>query len=233
MGCCRTGTYYAAILENRVDFEGKVVGDIGAGSGILSLFAAQVRPAACRRDHAEAPAHAQPGPMNESAVTSAAAPCVCPCISHHRCLANIIGVAHTLWAGHEQAGARKVYAVEASAMAEYCGMLKDANPGAGTHCANRSSSSRPAVARTPLASRWWASSRSLACAAAMLVMQRCMHAACAAARQGWLEKGVGTRGLWLAVKTYFSLYLFVWVRAAFPQYPYDQYMIKIEGVIAT
>ena len=40
----RTGTYYAAILENRADFEGKVVGDIGAGSGILSLFAAQARP---------------------------------------------------------------------------------------------------------------------------------------------------------------------------------------------
>ena len=39
----RTGTYYAAILENRADFEGKVVGDIGAGSGILSLFAAQAR----------------------------------------------------------------------------------------------------------------------------------------------------------------------------------------------
>ena len=30
----------------------------------------------------------------------------------------------------EQAGARKVYAVEASAMADYCVMLKDANPGA-------------------------------------------------------------------------------------------------------
>jgi len=42
----RTGTYYAAILENRADFEGQVVGDIGAGSGILSLFAAQARRAA-------------------------------------------------------------------------------------------------------------------------------------------------------------------------------------------
>ena len=38
----RTGTYYAAILENAADFEGKVVMDVGAGSGILSLFAAQV-----------------------------------------------------------------------------------------------------------------------------------------------------------------------------------------------
>ena len=38
----RTGTYYAAILENRADFNGKAVMDVGAGSGILSLFAAQV-----------------------------------------------------------------------------------------------------------------------------------------------------------------------------------------------
>jgi 2-polyprenyl-3-methyl-5-hydroxy-6-metoxy-1,4-benzoquinol methylase len=38
----RTGTYYSAILDNRADFEGKTVMDVGAGSGILSLFAAQV-----------------------------------------------------------------------------------------------------------------------------------------------------------------------------------------------
>ena len=38
----RTGTYYAAILENPTDFQHKVVMDVGAGSGILSLFAAQV-----------------------------------------------------------------------------------------------------------------------------------------------------------------------------------------------
>eukprot|EP00879_Flechtneria_rotunda_P016020 GHRR01016756.1.p1 GENE.GHRR01016756.1~~GHRR01016756.1.p1 ORF type:complete len:244 (+),score=67.36 GHRR01016756.1:488-1219(+) len=37
----RTGTYHAAITENQADFEGKVVMDVGAGSGILSLFAAQ------------------------------------------------------------------------------------------------------------------------------------------------------------------------------------------------
>lgn len=38
----RTGTYYAAIVENAADFQGKLVMDVGAGSGILSLFAAQV-----------------------------------------------------------------------------------------------------------------------------------------------------------------------------------------------
>ncbi|EOY06511.1 hypothetical protein SCA6_015819 [Theobroma cacao] len=37
----RTGTYYAAVIENRADFTGHVVVDVGAGSGILSLFAAQ------------------------------------------------------------------------------------------------------------------------------------------------------------------------------------------------
>ena len=37
----RTGTYYAAIMENAADFAGRVVMDVGAGSGILSLFAAQ------------------------------------------------------------------------------------------------------------------------------------------------------------------------------------------------
>ena len=39
----RTGTYHAAIAENPADFAGKVVMDVGCGSGILSLFAAQVR----------------------------------------------------------------------------------------------------------------------------------------------------------------------------------------------
>ncbi|PKI65102.1 hypothetical protein CRG98_014571 [Punica granatum] len=37
----RTGSYYAAVMENRDDFAGRVVVDVGAGSGILSLFAAQ------------------------------------------------------------------------------------------------------------------------------------------------------------------------------------------------
>lgn len=37
----RTGTYCAAILDNKADFANKAVCDVGAGSGILSLFAAQ------------------------------------------------------------------------------------------------------------------------------------------------------------------------------------------------
>lgn len=37
----RTGTYFWAIMQNPADFADKVVVDVGAGSGILSLFAAQ------------------------------------------------------------------------------------------------------------------------------------------------------------------------------------------------
>lgn len=37
----RTGGYYNAIMKNAADFKGKVVMDVGAGSGILSIFAAQ------------------------------------------------------------------------------------------------------------------------------------------------------------------------------------------------
>lgn len=37
----RTATYQRAIFDNSIDFEGKVVMDVGAGSGILSFFAAQ------------------------------------------------------------------------------------------------------------------------------------------------------------------------------------------------
>ena len=37
----RTSTYQKAILDNPIDFNGKVVLDVGAGSGILSFFAQQ------------------------------------------------------------------------------------------------------------------------------------------------------------------------------------------------
>ncbi|KAL0744235.1 hypothetical protein Bca4012_085748 [Brassica carinata] len=40
-GALVPGTYYAAVMENRSDFAGRVVVDVGAGSGILSMFAAQ------------------------------------------------------------------------------------------------------------------------------------------------------------------------------------------------
>jgi histone-arginine methyltransferase CARM1 len=36
----RTGTYFTAILEHRAAFFGKIVMDVGAGSGVLSCFAA-------------------------------------------------------------------------------------------------------------------------------------------------------------------------------------------------
>ena len=36
------GTYYWSIMENKRDFKDKVVMDVGAGTGILSFFAAMV-----------------------------------------------------------------------------------------------------------------------------------------------------------------------------------------------
>lgn len=41
MDTIRTNTYKNAILNNKADFIDKVVMDVGAGSGILSIFAAQ------------------------------------------------------------------------------------------------------------------------------------------------------------------------------------------------
>ena len=38
---CHIGTYQQAFLENRKNFEDKVVLDVGTGTGILSFFAAQ------------------------------------------------------------------------------------------------------------------------------------------------------------------------------------------------
>jgi len=69
----RTATYQRAIHDNWPDFKERVVMDVGAGSGILSFFAAQV-------------------------------------------------------------GARRVYAVEASSMAEHCEQLVKANGQAGRIC---------------------------------------------------------------------------------------------------
>lgn len=64
----RTGTYWAAINENAADFRGKTVVDVGAGSGILSLFAAQAGAdrvyaveASAMADHAERLCAANPG----------------------------------------------------------------------------------------------------------------------------------------------------------------------------
>ena len=37
----RTGAYYQAVMQNRRQFEGRVVLDVGTGSGILAAFAAK------------------------------------------------------------------------------------------------------------------------------------------------------------------------------------------------
>jgi protein arginine N-methyltransferase 1 len=45
----RTGAYYNAVIQNRGQFHGKVVLDVGTGSGILAIFAAKAgaRKACC------------------------------------------------------------------------------------------------------------------------------------------------------------------------------------------
>lgn len=105
------GTYYAAITENPGDFEGKAVMDVGCGSGILSLFAAQVR-----RPRQERPARrAEPAPPLHVLTLGA----------------NLPPAGRARFLPPLQAGARVVYAVEASDMAHHARHLAAANPGIG------------------------------------------------------------------------------------------------------
>ena len=61
----RTSTYQKAILDNPVDFNGKVVLDVGAGSGILSFFAQQ---SGARRVRVSLPAFVLPSLLGVSGV---------------------------------------------------------------------------------------------------------------------------------------------------------------------
>ena len=43
----RTGAYYNACMQNRAQFAGKTVLDVGTGSGILAIFAAKAGARRC------------------------------------------------------------------------------------------------------------------------------------------------------------------------------------------
>lgn len=127
----RTGTYFAAITENPADFEGKAVMDVGCGSGILSLFAAQVGGWAagwCRDgrmqlcDLAACSCAVQLQGTPEAASASALR-VARPTVPNRALL--------LLLPPNLQAGARVVYAVEASNMAHYARQLAAANPSIG------------------------------------------------------------------------------------------------------
>ena len=109
----RTGTYRDAIINNTSDFTDAVVIDVGAGTGILSFFAAQVynvRGAYKQNLHIHL-FHF----MRQSRYSITPDPARIHCI--------------LLW---RQAGARKVYAVEASSMAAHAKTLVESN-GYGKH----------------------------------------------------------------------------------------------------
>jgi hypothetical protein len=151
----RTGTYYAAILENRADFEGKAVMDVGAGSGILSLFSAQVRwlpllAAALQlllspRGNEGEPVHIVHecnGGVHEGGCGVCrlrimhcallhCALCIVRCAASGQPGVAAGGARLKVCGVVVQAGARKVYAVEASNMAHFAKKLAESNSSYG------------------------------------------------------------------------------------------------------
>lgn len=126
----RTGTYHAAITENRADFEGKAVMDVGAGSGILSLFAAQVggwqatTHALARGRQANYTA-TNGGSSSSSRVSQLPQPQARLLLQPQP--PGPLGLSPC----RMQAGARKVYAVEASGMANFARQLAERNTSIG------------------------------------------------------------------------------------------------------
>ena len=120
----RTATYHQAIMDNAADFQGKLVMDVGAGTGILSLFAAQVRSCASAARLALMLLGCALGQHPTLHCTLSSDPARSRQLMCHT--QRVVALAKS---GSAQAGAAKVYAVEASDMAGYAQSLADANPG--------------------------------------------------------------------------------------------------------
>ena len=78
----RTGAYYQAVMQNRRQFKDKVVLDVGAGSGILAIFAAMA--GASRVYAVEATAVAKSAAKLVQHNQVCVCVCVCVCVWTHR-----------------------------------------------------------------------------------------------------------------------------------------------------